>query len=345
MVVPWDDLIKYKLETHYPFDLQGLSMKYLGIRDLLTLMSKKIRFNLAYGEGTDYSLVLDEKNILSLKNDFEELRKGEIIYSLEDLLQKLSKKVYRKGNQEYNMFDFIRAKPFCPNCKEELPDVLPRRCKNCNELTMKQKIIAKEFYEHFRSDFKQILQCEKCHEKVPVKHLNCPTCNPRDLPSSTFSEEERESAYIFLDQLIWGPSKIVFHSQFFETVLKGLEFEQDLYNELKKHIPEPQIKISTRILTGINDGWGVEVDLLVADKLQGKFRDIHEWVLVAIEAKNQESKVDKDVVQKFYDEVRPISDKLRLIMASANGFTDEARHLLHALKIDWYHRSLSGCFL
>ena len=317
----WKDLIRYDFIENYPFSLEELSVSYNDIRNLLVILREMI-----LNKNTDYSLELDKNNITEIQNKLKVHRTAGLGMSLEDLSRLLSKKEYCKGGKFYKIFDFQEPQPYHKICGNRFPPKIFRACFFCHEIIVPQEIFTKNIYESMNSEFRQMLKCPKCQKKIYIRDLNCPVCNPQDLRETEFRKrlptEDPKKAYVFPDQLGWTNPKIVFNRDFFNTILKGIELEQEVYAKLKNAgIPENKIMLSTRVSTGLNNGWGTEIDILFADTLQGKVKDRSFWILWAIEVKNQEAKVDKKTFIKFFEEVNQITPNL--IIVSNGGFEQD----------------------
>ena len=340
--IPWRRLIGYEFEEHYPFKVEELGLSYLDVRNLLVILRKII-----IEMNTNYSLNLDDTTEELIKNRLKILKHGGSGITLENLLRKLSKIKYKKMGRSHNMFTFHEPKPFHKLCGNPLPPVIKRACFNCHKVIIPQPIWSKEVSKLIPI-LKQELTCPECKKKFSNKTLNCPYCNPEDLSmeiyKNRFPNENPEKAYIFhddKDSLDWTSPKIEFNRDFFITILKGIEFEQEIYYELKKNILDNQIKLSTMIKTNPNDDWGVEIDILFLDKMKGKIRKSL-WVLCAIEVKNWVIKVDSSLIEEFYAKVSPITNNLTFI--NKGGYSPDAYSRASELNVildtPWLNRTM-----
>ncbi len=325
----WKKLIRYPYEEHYPFQVKELSVSYLDIRNLFVILRQIVKQKV-----NAYSLDLDNNSISEIQNKLKSLKSGGLSIELKDLLKKLSEKMYRKGGQNYKMFRYEDSKPYHKECGNFLPSEIKRACFNCHKVIVPQKIYSKEEYKiKYQTGFLERLTCPECRKQFTKKDINCPSCNPDDLPldllKRRFADANPNKAYIFPDNrknLCWSNPKIIFNEQFFNSILKGIELEQDVYSKLiERGIPPTEILVSTRVKTSVNTDYGIEIDILFIDHLKGKIKGYQE-ALWAIEVKNWEKKIDIDTVLKFYEEVRPITKHLMFI--SPSGYDDNVQHKL-----------------
>lgn len=322
----WDQLIRYTYVKNYPFQVKELSLNFLDIRDLFVILSKIVK-----QRRSGYSLDLDSYTISNIQNELNALSKGGLGIKLKEVLKKLSEKKYRKGGQNYNMFQYKDPKPYHTICGKSLPQEIKRVCFKCHALIIPQKIRSKEEYEtKYKTGYKEVLECPKCGNRFTKNDINCPSCNPRDLPQDIFRKiypnSNPNSAYIFPDKkehLSWSDSRIIFDKTFFNSILKGIELEQKIYHQLiDKGIPPTQILVSTLVETPANAGYGTEIDILFIDNLVGKINENYQKrILWAIEIKNWKQEVDKNTVLKFYNEVSPITPHLMFI--SPKGYEND----------------------
>ena len=308
--IPWNSLIKYPFKPHHPFKVEDLGMEYIGVRELLVNIREII-----LRDNGGYSLELNDAIKEEIVTKLKMIRRGEVGTALDELLKVLSKRFYEKGGRKIKMFDFQRESPCCNKCGNPLPEKINRVHYACGA-TLIQEIKSKEFYENLTSGYSDVqrLYCKKCKKSIKVRHIICPTCNPHD---------EYEGDYIFPDQIVWKPSRIEFNLEFFDHPLKGIAYEQEIYNLLKREVSEEQILISTKVETGDNAGWGVEIDLLVAEKHPEPLFS-PEWRLWAIEAKNHAGPITSEDLKTFYKNISKITRNL-VFFSKNNNFTDDAK--------------------
>ena len=158
---------------------------------------------------------------------------------MDELLKDLSIIFFEKGGRKIKMFEFQKESPCCNKCGNPLPEKINRVHYPCRTTSI-QEIKSKEFYDNLTSGYSDVqrLYCQKCKKSFGVRNIICPVCNPRD---------EMGGDYMFKDQIDWRPSRIEFYPDFFDTILKGIEYEQEIYNFLKSKDSEEQILISTKV--------------------------------------------------------------------------------------------------
>jgi len=309
--IPWSNLIKYPFRPHHPFKVEDLGMEYTGVRELIVIIRELIFRDNPQG----YSLELNNAIKQEILTQLKLIRRGEVGKTLDELLKDLSKMFFEKGGRKIKMFEFQKESPCCNKCGTPLPEKITRVHYPCRTTTI-QEIKSKEFYDNLTSGYSDLQQlyCEKCKKYFRVRNIICPICNP---------EDEFGKDYMFKDQIVWNSSRIDFNPEFFNTVLKGIAYEQEIYNLLKSEGSEEQILISTKVETGDNDGWGLEIDLLFAERHPEPLFS-PEWNLWAIEAKNHAGPITGEELETFYKNTSKITHNL-VFFSKNNNFTPAAK--------------------